>query len=132
PHMKTLLTACLFSLALALTSFAQSPAPHQTSAPGAPPVNPGAPAAASPAAASPAAAAPANPAAPAQLPTASLPPGAPGVPPPPGAATSPAATVTATLSPAPAEAQAKPSGLSSNFLIDNFRKGGPIMWPILI
>ena len=127
--MKTLLTACLFSLALALTSSAQSPAPPQTSPPGPPPtVNPGAPAAASPPAA-----APVNPAAPPQLPTASLPPGAPGVPPPPpGAVTSPAATVTATLSPAPAEAPTKASGLSSNFLIDNFRKGGPIMWPILI
>jgi biopolymer transport protein ExbB len=90
-------------------------------------VNPGAPAVASPPAA-----APVNPAAPPQLPTASLPPGAPAVPPPPGAVTSPAATVTATLSPAPAEAPTKASGLSSNFLIDNFRKGGPIMWPILI
>ena len=50
----------------------------------------------------------------------------------PGVATSPTATVTATLSASPGEAPTKPSGLSSNFLIDNFRKGGPIMWPILI
>src|SRR5207237_8607469 len=72
------------------------------------------------------------------------PPGAPAAPAPPGAATSPAApgaTVTATLSPAPTAAEspspaaeAKPSGgvLGSNWLIDKFHKGGPIMWPILI
>src|SRR6266566_3999822 len=76
--MKTLLTACLVSLAFALISLAQSPAPPQTSQPGAPPVaRPGAPAAASPgapagaspgapAAASPGAPAAVNPAAPAQ------------------------------------------------------------------
>jgi biopolymer transport protein ExbB len=136
--MKTLLTACLCSLVLALTSLAQSPAPHappQQSPPGPPP------GAAAPAV-SPGALA--NPAAPAQLPTANLPPGAPAAPAPPGTATSPAApgaTVTATLSPAPTTAQSpspaaeeKPSGgvLGSNWLIDKFRKGGPIMWPILI
>src|SRR6266550_2653464 len=132
--MKTLLSACLCSLALALTSLAQSPPPPaspRTSPPGPPPpaVSPGALA---------------NPAAPAQLPTANLPPGAPPAPAPPGAATSPAApgaTISATLSPAPATAQSpsptaeeKPSGgvLGSNWLIDKFRKGGPIMWPILI
>ena len=119
--MKTLLTVHLSFLVLALTSFAQSPAPPQA-----------APPQAAPPAASPGAPAVANPAAPAQLPTATLPPGAPAVPPPPGVATSPAATVTATLSPGP-EAQASPvaSG-ASNWLIDKFRKGGPIMWPILI
>ena len=128
--MKTLLSACLCSLALALTSLAQSPpppAPPQTSPPGAPPpaVSPGALA---------------NPAAPAQLPAANLPPGAPAAPAPPGAATSPAApgaTITATLSPAPgaespAAAATPAEGGATNFLIDNFRKGGPIMWPILI
>jgi biopolymer transport protein ExbB len=62
---------------------------------------------------------------------------------PPGGATAPGApgaTVTATLSPAtptgespsPA-AGASPAGLKgSNWLIDQFHKGGPIMWPILI
>src|SRR5205809_1445965 len=130
--MKTLLSACLCSVALALTSLAQSPpppAPPQPSPPGAPPpaVSPGAVA---------------NPAAPAQLPATNLPPGAPAAPAPPGAATSPAApgaTISATLSPAPAAAQSptaeeKTSGgvLGSNWLIDKFRKGGPIMWPILI
>jgi len=129
--MKTSLTICLCSLALALASLAQSPAPPQAPPPGAPPqaASPGAPAAV-------------NPAAPAQLPTTNLPPGAPGAPAPPGAAISPAApgaTVTATLSPAPTAAQspsaaAEPSGglVGSNWLIDKFHKGGPIMWPILI
>jgi biopolymer transport protein ExbB len=49
----------------------------------------------------------------------------------------PGATITATLSPAPgaespAAAAAPAEGGATNFLIDNFRKGGPIMWPILI
>ena len=73
-----------------------------------------------------------NPAAPAQLPAQSVPPGGP---------VAPGATITATLSPAPAAAgspapaaEQKPSGglVGTNWLIDNFRKGGPIMWPILI
>src|SRR5947208_6056185 len=115
--MKTLLIACLCSLALTLTSLAQSPAPPQTAPPGlSPAASPGAPAAA-------------NPAAPAQL--GGSPPAGPAVPPP-GVATSPAATVTATLSPAASEAPATAGGGASNFLIDNFKKGGPIMWPILI
>jgi biopolymer transport protein ExbB len=118
--MKTLFTACLCSLALALTSLAQSPAPPQT----APPAPPGVSPAASPGA-------PANLAAPPALPTATLPPGAPAAVTSPAEAISPAATVTATLSPAPTEAPAA-GAAASNFLIDNFRKGGPIMWPILI
>src|SRR5436309_4138062 len=119
--MKTSLIVCLSSLALALTSLAQSPAAPQTSPPGAP-------------ATSPAAGAPVNPAAPAQLP--------PGASAPPAGAAAPQATVTATLSPAPnasaspspaAEARPTTGGvLGSNWLIDKFRKGGPIMWPILI
>ncbi len=51
----------------------------------------------------------------------------------------PGATITATLSPAPGAespapgaAAAPAEGGATNFLIDNFRKGGPIMWPILI
>jgi biopolymer transport protein ExbB len=122
--MKTLLIACLCSLALTLTSLAQSPAPPQTAPPGVSPVaSPGAPAAVNPAA--PAAV---NPAAPAQLPTGSAPPGGPAA---------PGATITATLSPAPgaespAAAATPAEGGATNFLIDNFRKGGPIMWPILI
>ena len=65
--MKTLLTTCLFSLAFALTSLAQSPAAPQTSQPGAP-------------AMSPAGAAPPNPAAPAQLPATTAAPQQPGAP----------------------------------------------------
>jgi biopolymer transport protein ExbB len=130
--MKTLLIACLCSLALTLTSLAQSPAPPQTAPPGVSPVaSPGAPVAASPgapAAVSPGAPAAVNPAAPAQLPMGSAPPGVPGM---------PGATITATLSPAPgaespAAAEAPSEGGATNFLIDNFKKGGPIMWPILI
>jgi biopolymer transport protein ExbB len=133
--MKTLLIACLCSLALTLTSFAQSPAPPQTAPLGAAPAaSPGVPAAASPGAptaVNPAAPGAVNPAAPAQLPTGGSPPGVPGVP---GA---PGATITATLSPAPgaespAAAATPAEGGATNFLIDNFRKGGPIMWPILI
>ena len=122
--MKTLLIACLCSLALTLTSLAQSPAPPQTAPPGvAPAASPGAPAAVDPAA--PAAV---NPAAPAQLPMGGSPPGVPAA---------PGATITATLSPAPgaespAAAATPAEGGATNFLIDNFRKGGPIMWPILI
>jgi biopolymer transport protein ExbB len=130
--MKTSLIVCLSSLALALTSLAQSPAAPRTSPPGAP-------------ATSPAAAAPVNPAAPAQLPPgATAPPAGAAAPPagataPPAGAAAPEATVTATLSPAPtASASPSPAAetsggvLGSNWLIDKFHKGGPIMWPILI
>ncbi len=127
--MKTLLTACLISLAFALNSLAQSPAPPRTSPPGAPPVaSPGAPAAASPgapAAASPGAPGAVNPAAPAQLPPGTAPAGGPAA---------PTASIAATLSPAPAATETPAAGgaRASNWLIDNFRKGGPVMWPILI
>jgi biopolymer transport protein ExbB len=129
--MKTSLIVCLSSLALALTSLAQAPAAPgaaQTSPAGAPPaaVGPGAPAAMSPGA--PAAMSPGAPAQTGNVPPAESP-------------AAPAAAVTATLSPAPAAAEslapaaeAKPTGglLGSNWLIDKFHKGGPIMWPILI
>ncbi len=48
------------------------------------------------------------------------------------------ATLSGSLSPSPAAspattgAAAPTTAASGNFLIDNFRKGGPIMWPILI
>jgi biopolymer transport protein ExbB len=65
---------------------------------------------------------------------------APGISPAAGTSPMPGTTVTTTLSPAPAAspvATASPpvetgGVLSSNWLIDKFRKGGPIMWPILI
>ena len=52
----------------------------------------------------------------------------------------PGESVPVTLSPSPAAspaASAAPGGMpetkvTGNFIIDNFRKGGPIMWPILI
>jgi len=129
--MKTSLIVFLSSLALALTSLAQAPAAPgaaQTSPAGAPPaaVGPGAPAAVSPGA--PAAM---SPGAPAQ--TGNVPPGE--------SPAAPAAAITATLSPAPAAAEslapaaeAKPTGglLGSNWLIDKFHRGGPVMWPILL
>src|SRR5438874_1214054 len=121
--MKTSLIVCLLSLSLALTSLAQSPAAPQTSPAAGAPAAPGAAAVTSPGA--PAAM---SPGAPAQM--GSVPPGQSS------AAAAPATT--AALSPAaespPPAPEATPSGgiLGSNWLIDKFHKGGPIMWPILI
>ena len=143
--MKTLFTICLSSLAFALVSLAQVPPPAQ-----APPATGGT---------SPAARAPTNPAAAAQQPPGTNlapgqqppppgqqppPPGEPGAVGQPGApgavtspaaagATSPAAAAATSPSPAVAASPEKPAGiLGSNWLIDQFRKGGPVMWPILV
>jgi biopolymer transport protein ExbB len=148
--MKTLLTLSL-SL-IAFSAFAQN---RPAAPPPPPPPNVPAPTAAgNPAAiAPPPAGAATNPAAPAN-PGAPIPP--PGAPPAAGTNVAPGgtgtlaspapgssvnATLSGSLSPTPAgaasaspAAAAVPSGppLTGNFLIDNFRKGGPIMWPILI
>ena len=148
--MKTLFTICLSSLAFALVSLAQVPPPAQ-----APPAtggtSPGAQAPTNPAAA--AQQPPATNLQPGQQPP---PPGEPGAagqpgvpgqapavgqPGAPGAMTSPAAAgatspaAAAATSPAPAASASpeQPAGvLGSNWLIDKFHKGGPVMWPILI
>src|SRR5216117_1145458 len=152
--MKTLLATCLSLLAFALISLAQSPPPRQ--APPAAGTNPAAQAPANPAAAAqapatnvpPGQAAAQQPAAPGQ--PAAQQPAAPGQPGAAGQPAAPGAPVTATLSPAqpgaespaaaaaasaapPAASPASDTGLlGSNWLIDKFHKGGPIMWPILI
>jgi biopolymer transport protein ExbB len=158
--MKTLLTTCLCSLAFALITFAQSPPPAQQQAPATGGTSLGAQAPSNPAAqapGNPAAAAQQPPATnlpPGQQPPPPGEPGAPGQPPAlgespaagqpgmPGAMTSPGAVgatspaVAATTPPAPPVVSASPEQpagvLTSNWLIDQFRKGGPIMWPILI
>jgi biopolymer transport protein ExbB len=111
--MKTLLIASLCSVTLALTSFGQAPPPP-------PPVT-----------------APANPAgtAPAAMTTPAVAAMSPAVGMTPAVAMSPAA-ITASVTPAanasPAAAAIPESAIDKNFFVDNFRKGGPIMWPILI
>lgn len=109
--MKTLLTATICFVLFVFSAFGQAP----TAPPPAP--SPGAPAAT---------AAPAG-----QMPA------APGISP----AVAPGATAAAPIAPAPAPAAsisptaaaaAEHSEMSGNFLIDNFKRGGPIMWPILI
>ena len=139
--MKTFLTLCV--TLIAISAFAQ----QRT----APPPPPNAPATAAPVnpAGQPNAAAPAQPGAPIPPPGGPIPPpGAPGaslapaqgISPATGGSPMPGTTVTTTLSPAASAspvASAAPAPetggvLSSNWLIDKFRKGGPIMWPILI
>jgi biopolymer transport protein ExbB len=140
--MKTRLIASVCSLALALTLVAQSPPPAQNP-PAAPGMSPGAQAPANPAMT--------NPAAPMQSPATNVPQGQqPAVPgqqpampgasvpvtlsPAPGAATSPAAATATSPSPvASPTGEAQPTGvLGSNWLIQKFHQGGPVMWPILI
>jgi biopolymer transport protein ExbB len=135
--MKKTLIISLCSVAFALAASAQDPAASAAASP--------ADAAASPAAtvdttapgaslapgavASPAAAAPGTTVAP--VPAV----GAPAVPAAPGTSPTAAASVTATVAPdanAAAQPAATEPAASGNFFIDNFRKGGPIMWPILI
>jgi biopolymer transport protein ExbB len=155
--MKTSFIASACLLALVLTLVAQSPPPAQNP-PRAPATSPGAQAPTNPAAVNPAAPmqSPATNAPPGQQPA--VPPGQqpavpagqqPAVPgasipvtlspapgavtsPAPGAVTSPAAATA--ISPSPAASptgEAQPTS-AGNWLIDQFRKGGPVMWPILI
>jgi len=143
--MKTFLTLCL--TLIAISAFAQ----QRPAAPPPPPPPPNAPATAAPGnpAGQPNAAAPAQPGAPIPPPGAPIPPPAApgaslapaqGISPVTGGSPMPGTTVTTTLSPAASAspvASAAPAAetggvLSSNWLIDKFRKGGPIMWPILI
>ncbi len=143
--MKTFLTLCV--TLIAISAFAQ----QRPAAPPPPPPPPNAPATAAPVnpAGQPNAAAPAQPGAPIPPPGGPIPPpGAPGaslapaqgISPVTGGSPMPGTTVTTTLSPAASAspvASAAPAAetggvLSSNWLIDKFRKGGPIMWPILI
>jgi biopolymer transport protein ExbB len=136
--MKKTIIVSLCTVTLALTTFAQDPAASPATAPDATtPANtaasPADATAASPAstatdlnAAPGATAAPAMSTAPGTSPAMATSPAAPA----PAAATSPAAA-----SPAPAGSPAAMSTEtteSKNFFIDNFHKGGPIMWPILI
>ncbi|MDQ3119825.1 MAG: MotA/TolQ/ExbB proton channel family protein [Verrucomicrobiota bacterium] len=133
--MKKLLIASAFSLTLALTSFGQTPPP--------PP----------PPAGTPAISVPTDPAGPALTPATGMPPatgtapvpptlaptapgqvaGTPGIVLPPGTAPSPAAALSPAAGTSPAAAPAgRTHSETGNFLIDNFRRGGPIMWPILL
>lgn len=133
--MKTLLTLCLSLVALCAFAQNKPTAPPQPPNAAGVPANPAAPSGAmNPAP-------PVNPGAPippppvGSAPAASVAPGAPGVPTAPGASVT--ATLSGSLSPSPSAAAspaATPAGpaLSGNFFIDNFRKGGPIMWPILV
>ena len=141
--MKTLITTCLCSVAFALVLLGQAP-PAAQAPPATGGTSPGAQAPTNPAAAA------QQPAAPGQQPPATnLPPGqqppppgepgAAGQPGAPGAMTSPAAAgatspaAAAATTPSISAAPEKPAGvLGSNWLIDQFRKGGPVMWPILV
>ena len=138
--MKTFLTVSVFAAIAAITFHAAAqtppppppPPPAAATTPALPPppgvaTSPGAPGAV------------ASPAAPGVMPSPALGvPGAPATSPAaPGAMPSPvvSATLSAAASPAasPAASVAPPPKTGwTNFLIDNFQKGGPIMWPILI
>ncbi len=131
--MKKLLTAFLALTAIIGSAIAQNPpppppAPGQTPATAITPAGPAVP----PPGVSPNVAGIASPAAPGAVTSPALGATSPGVP---GEMPSPA--VSATLSAAspaasPAASVAPVKTGWTNFLLDNFRKGGPIMWPILI
>src|SRR5205085_12041763 len=138
--MKTLLIASLVSATIVLNAFSQNqppppPPPAATQAPAV--TNPAQPGAVPPTTMSPAAPGQApgatQPVAPGMSP-AGAPPGTVASPAAPGVVPSPAASMPATLSPAasPTVAQSPQKAGWTNFILENFHKGGPIMWPILI
>ncbi|MEP6810052.1 MAG: MotA/TolQ/ExbB proton channel family protein [Chthoniobacterales bacterium] len=118
--MKTLLTATLCSVAFALTMFGQTtPIPPPSTTAGSPAT---APAATNPLAAPGASVAPGmSPAAPGIPPVASVTPMA-----------APMASKAPGASPSPAKSAIGEHPQTGNALVDNFIKGGPIMWPILL
>src|SRR5437588_259300 len=137
--MKTFLTVSVFAAVAAITFHAAAQTPPPPPPPPAAATTPALPpppgVATSPAAPG----AVASPAAPGAMPSPALGvSGAPATSPAaPGAMPSPvvSATLSAAASPAasPAASVAPPPKTGwTNFLIDNFQKGGPIMWPILI
>jgi biopolymer transport protein ExbB len=130
--MKTLLTLCLSIVALGAFAQTQPAAP-----PPPPPSGAGVPANPAPPTGAVNPAPPAGTGMPMTSPAAAGAPGSSVAPAVPG--TSVSATLSGSLTPAPAAAAspavaAIPAGpaLTGNFFIDNFKKGGPIMWPILI
>ncbi len=130
--MKTLLIASLCSVTIALTSFGQAPPPPAASVPPRAPVVPPSSNPVTSPATNPAITAPAAVTSPAST--------APGLSPvagttPATAAMSPPTTTsvaTATPSASPVATPADTGMFDKNFFVDNFHKGGPIMWPILI
>jgi biopolymer transport protein ExbB len=142
-YMKKTLIVSLCTVTLALTAFGQSPAASPANPPPAdtaaspamnpPPETTGATAAAPGAATAPAAStAPGTSPATGMSPAMDVSPAAPGA-----TAAAPGATAAATAAAAASPAagpgpttEAAPK--AKNFFIDNFQKGGPIMWPILI
>src|SRR5437588_582670 len=145
--MKTLLIASLVSATIVLNASAQNqpppPPPAATQAPAV--TNPAQPGAVPPTTMSPSAPGQApgatqplapgatQPVAPGMSP-AGAPPGTMASPAAPGVMPSPAASMPATLSPgaSPSTAQSPQKAGWTNFILENFHKGGPIMWPILI
>src|SRR5436190_9568882 len=129
--MKTFLTVSVFAAVAAVTFNAVAQTP--------PPPPPPPPAAATTPALPPPPGVATSPAAPGVMPSPA--PGVPGAPATspaaPGAMPSPAVSATLSGAPSPAASPAAPAAPPpktgwTNFLIDNFQKGGPIMWPILI
>ncbi|MGI8430896.1 MAG: MotA/TolQ/ExbB proton channel family protein [Chthoniobacterales bacterium] len=126
--MKKTLIVSLCSVAFALAAWAQDPAASPASSPA---VTAPVDAAASPATGAPVDATITTPAAPGV--SAATAPAVPAAP-----STVPASSVAATIAPAaatganPVEPTTGESPKSKNFFIDNFRAGGPIMWPILL